>query len=552
MRVKCRGRREIGISKSGAGILTRSSAPGRWNLAPLRQKAREVGGGAKMMEGGQRGALVVFSSSPSPLPSLQQCLSPLPLDAKLGTPDASATNFQPCSVALAPPPLPAPTFPFALADSKSLGAAPLAMEPPLVALNDPAVAGGVGNGSATVTEAEMEVEEDKKQRDREHKKRSKNWTRPETLKLIRLRTELEPRFARTGRKTELWDEIAESLQRERFCRDAQQCRDKWEKLTAGYKEVRDGVKEREDNPFYDELYPLLSGKLIKKAASTTGKEKEIFGMDSGGEAQLPEGGGGGGGGGVLFKDVLDFESGSRGGDKATTRDEEEEDLEGRPPTAKKRRRVPNKYVAVTDLLAVQSLLETVLARQQRFFRDVLEAMERKEQQREQLRLEKEEKWRAEERAQRLVFNNAMVALTQKLVGERLGVPSESLMVFPQSPDGGGAHQGGGGSGGGPKKRSKNWKRTEVLQLIKLRGEMENKFTKSTRRAALWDEVADLLKAQGIKRDGKQCREKWDKLMAEYKDVADGKRERGESHYFAELTAIVTKPPEDFAGGKNVT
>ncbi|MCO5563474.1 hypothetical protein L7F22_017116 [Adiantum nelumboides] len=41
----------------------------------------------------------------------------------------------------------------------------------------------------------------------------------------------------TERKSELWDEIAESMQKGPFCRDAQQCRDKWEKLMAGYKKA---------------------------------------------------------------------------------------------------------------------------------------------------------------------------------------------------------------------------------------------------------------------------------------------------------------------------
>jgi hypothetical protein len=49
--------------------------------------------------------------------------------------------------------------------------------------------------------------------------------------------------------------------------------------------------------------------------------------------------------------------------------------------------------------------------------------------------------------------------------------------------------------------------------------------------------------QGIKRDGKQCREKWDKLMAEYKDVSDGKRDQQESPYFAELTSILGRSAE---------
>lgn len=377
-----------------------------------------------------------------------------------------------------------------------------------------------------ISGAVAETDGDVDKREREHKKRSKNWTRPETLKLIRLRTDLEPRFAKSGRKTELWDEIADALQKERITRDAQQCRDKWEKLTAGYKEVRDGVKDREDNPFYDELHPLLSGKSIKRERERDKdcypRDKEGLGKDAARDTPRDEPGR------EIEKDVD-----VNGTSKDDTKDDDDEDTEERAPAKKKKKGV--KYVTVTDIAAVQQLLDSVILRQQRFFRDLLDSMERKEQLREQMRQEKEDKWRAEERAQRGIFNNAMLVLTQKLVGDRLGQPTGPAIGVPavSSPEGPQA----------PKRRSKNWKRGEVLQLIKLRGEMESRFAKSARRAALWDELAELLGVQGIKRDGKQCREKWDKLMAEYKDVTDGKREQGESSYFAELTAVIGRPAE---------
>ncbi|XP_024395857.1 trihelix transcription factor PTL [Physcomitrium patens] len=387
------------------------------------------------------------------------------------------------------------------------------------------------NGNNSGATGEGADEEDKKQRE-SHKKRSKNWTRPESLQLIRLRTQLEPRFAKSGRKTELWDEIAEALQKENFTRDAQQCRDKWEKLTAGYKEVRDGIKDKEDNPFYDDLHSLLSGKSVKRD-----REKE--------RDELP---------------VRELRKGSAHDTALAMKDEKmeplqkssethDEDLdEGADEPARKRKKPEPQFMSVTDMEAVQRVVETVITRQQNFFRELLDAMERKEQMREQMRQEKEDKWRAEERAQRGVFNNAMIILTQKLVGEQIGaslamapsattptVQSESppplIVNSPEGPQ------------GAPKRRSKNWKRAEVLQLIKLRGEMDSRFAHSTRRAALWDELAERLLVQGIKRDGKQCREKWDKLMAEYKDVTDGKRDQRESPYYAELTAILGRPVE---------
>uniref|UniRef100_A0A0D6R0X5 Myb-like domain-containing protein n=1 Tax=Araucaria cunninghamii TaxID=56994 RepID=A0A0D6R0X5_ARACU len=392
---------------------------------------------------------------------------------------------------------------------------------PLSARAPPAENGGGGAAhQEALVVAAAEAEEEKK-----HKKRSKNWTRLETLRLIRLRAELEPRFARTGRKSELWDEISESLRSENISRDAQQCRDKWEKLTAGYKEVRDGLRDRADNPFFEELDPLLS---VKSAKKSDPRDRE----------PAPP--------------VANFNGGSNGAKVVNGTDDEEtaeehEEEEERPPA--KRRRGGEDFVTAAGLGAMRELLESLVSRQQKFFVELLDSMERKEQIREQIRQEKEEKWRAEDRAQRCVFHNAMIVLTRKLLeAEGLGfepVPAPRHQ-HPHFGCGGGAAPapgGGGGGGGGVKKRSKNWKRAEVLQLIKFRAEMEGRFAKSTRRAALWEELAELLGAEGIKRDGKQCREKWDKLMAEYKDVSDGKRDRSESPYFAELTSMIGRPAE---------
>ena len=73
--------------------------------------------------------------------------------------------------------------------------------------------------------------------------------------------------------------------------------------------------------------------------------------------------------------------------------------------------------------------------------------------------------------------------------------------------------------------------------------MESRFLQSTRRAGLWEEMGEKLASMGIQRDGKQCREKWDKLMAEYKDVIDGRKDREESPYFKELSTFMKKVKE---------
>ena len=368
-------------------------------------------------------------------------------------------------------------------------------------------------------EADLDSEDKKMPDNREHKKRSKNWTRAETLKLIKLRSELASRFARTGRKSELWDQIADGLQRDQFCRDAQQCRDKWEKLMAGYKEVKDGHKDREDNPFYEELHPLLSGKSIRKDKDqhflSSHHDADILMHDASRDHENPK-----------------KESESKGPSmKSNGCANEDENAETR---SFKRKRRPEE-AEVQTIHSIRSLLETVISCQQNIFKDFLETLARKEEQRDQIREEREEKWRAEERAQNLIFNNAMLLLTQKLVEDKVGSGS--------------------GSGPGPAncnnpstgdqhrhhliiKRSKNWKRFEVLELIRCRAEMESMFLNPTHRSSAWDQLSDVLGAHGISRDGKQCQEKWEKLVSEYNEVLDGRKEQSESAYFHELTKAI--------------
>lgn len=401
------------------------------------------------------------------------------------------------------------------------GGNPSSMKAVSAAAHDGTVSGHFQHHeNGTKTDGDANTEEERK---KEHKKRSKNWTRPETLKLIKARTELDDRFRKSGRKVALWDEISYSLQRANFSRDGQQCKDKWEKLTAGYKEVRDGARYKEDHPFYEELHPLLSWKSYKRESDASGdgtdpkRVKFEFGS-SHGMASCKQ---------VGMSCAVN--------DGHMTRPTEIEEVQKEEPVSPgKQKRADS--ISFADLEVIQELLETIITRQQRFFKELLDAVDRKEQLREQIRHEREEKWRAEERAQRFAFNNEMIVLTQRLLGERPPGVGTSIVPAPilMPPNGGLVNS---------KKRSKNWKKTEVFNLIRFRREMESKFVKSTRRAGLWEELGVKLGSLGINRDGKQCREKWDKLMAEYKDVVDGRKDKEESPYFAELTTFLGRAKE---------
>ncbi|MCO5592447.1 hypothetical protein L7F22_046449 [Adiantum nelumboides] len=369
----------------------------------------------------------------------------------------------------------------------------------------------------THTDVEGNLHEEERKREREHRKRSKNWTRPETLRLIQARATFDTTFGRAGKKSDLWDKIADLLQKGGFSRDAQQCKDKWEKLSASYKEVREGIRERDDFVFYEEMHVLMLGRSKKRERDADDTLKGAHDAGHVEDLELELSG--------EFGLRVDEPSHFVGANAEPFVDScpshtEHEDGNGKNGL---------KYVSVLDLRAVQDLMDSYLAKQRRFFAGLLDEVERREQLKEKLRQEREDRWRAEEREQRRIFTNAMILLTQRLLGE---VSNSDHTSWANSFDTSSDEQ------GALKTISKSWKRTEVLQLIKIRREMDSKFRIPARSTELWEELAMSLSAHDILRDAKQCREKWNKLMVEYQEVVEGRRGKNESPFFMELKTIM--------------
>nr|DAD44340.1 TPA_asm: hypothetical protein HUJ06_002569 [Nelumbo nucifera] len=236
--------------------------------------------------------------------------------------------------------------------------------------------------------------------------------------------------------------------------------DKWEKFTAGYKEVRESIRDKENYLFYNELDPLLSGKAQRRETLIrTQLRRQCQGIE------LPR----------------EIEMEIRGGEDEFIRsdgEDTEEDTNEFP--GKKQQRSLN-FRNDEMIKAFKDLFDSFLARQSRFFVVLLESMEWREKIREKIRLEREEKWREEDRQHRLMFQNAMTLFMKKIVHEGVRCTSDSAPCHhvnlpastPIAETAVTTAGGGGGSGGGSaaRKRSKNWKRAEVLLLIKVRTEM---------------------------------------------------------------------------------
>ncbi|ERN07894.1 hypothetical protein AMTR_s00012p00229250 [Amborella trichopoda] len=99
--------------------------------------------------------------------------------------------------------------------------------------------------------------------------------------------------------------------------------------------------------------------------------------------------------------------------QSTARFDGEEEKTGYPvdfPTS-----FPVKHRKSSEREILKDFLVSLICRKHRFFVELFDAMDKREKATKKQRLERQERWRAEERAQRVAFQNAMILVTKKLV-----------------------------------------------------------------------------------------------------------------------------------------
>lgn len=86
----------------------------------------------------------------------------------------------------------------------------------------------------------------------------KRWPKPEVQALIRLRSNLEPKFQEPGPKGPLWQEISTGMASLGFTnRSAKRCKEKWENINKYFRKTKDSMKKRPENaktcPYFHQL-----------------------------------------------------------------------------------------------------------------------------------------------------------------------------------------------------------------------------------------------------------------------------------------------------------
>lgn len=88
------------------------------------------------------------------------------------------------------------------------------------------------------------------------------------------------------------------------------------------------------------------------------------------------------------------------------------------------------------------------------------------------------------------------------------------------------------------KRNK-WKPEEVKKLIKMRGELNNRFQVLKGRMALWEEISSNLLADGVSRSPGQCKSLWTSLVQKYEESKSDKKTQTSWPYYEDVNNILS-------------
>ncbi|KAL9243400.1 hypothetical protein vseg_017293 [Gypsophila vaccaria] len=84
-----------------------------------------------------------------------------------------------------------------------------------------------------------------------------------------------------------------------------------------------------------------------------------------------------------------------------------------------------------------------------------------------------------------------------------------------------------------------WKSDEVKKLIKLRGELHDRFQVARGRMALWEEISSSLLVDGFNRTPGQCKSLWASLVQKYEESKSDKKKNVNWPYYDEMDTILS-------------
>ncbi|KAJ3678136.1 hypothetical protein LUZ60_001939 [Juncus effusus] len=88
-------------------------------------------------------------------------------------------------------------------------------------------------------------------------------------------------------------------------------------------------------------------------------------------------------------------------------------------------------------------------------------------------------------------------------------------------------------------KKNKWKPEEISRLIKLRGELDEKFQSVKGRMVLWEQISSVLLDQGVDRSAGQCKSLWASLVQKYEESKKDEKNKGSWVYFSDMDEILS-------------
>ncbi|KAG2313458.1 hypothetical protein Bca4012_028014 [Brassica carinata] len=415
------------------------------------------------------------------------------------------------------------------------------------------------------------------------------WPRPETLALLRIRSEMDKAFRDSTLKAPLWEEISRKMMELGYKRSAKKCKEKFENVYKYHKrtkEGRTGKSEGKTYRFFEELQALealnfyppehewqpaksstttttvtatattslkhnhhqVSVKpiatsptfLAKQPSPTTPFPIYSTNHNTGFRPTSND----------LINNVSSLNLFSSSTSSSTASDEEEDHHQD------KRSRRKRKYWKVLFTKLTKDLME----KQEKMQKGFLETFENQERE----RISREEAWRVQEvarisrehetlvheRSNAVAKDAAIISFLHKISGGQQQQPHQNHKVPQRKPyhsehsitfeskeprpvlfDGNHSVS----------PSSSRWPKTEVEALIRIRKNLEANYQENGTKGPLWEEISGGMRRLGYNRSAKRCKEKWENINKYFKKVKESNKKRPLDSktcpYFHQLEAL---------------
>ncbi|CAN4121407.1 unnamed protein product [Withania somnifera] len=367
--------------------------------------------------------------------------------------------------------------------------------------------------------------------------RSARWPRQETLTLLEIRSRLDFKFKEANQKGPLWDEVSRIMSEEHgYQRTGKKCREKFENLYKYYKKTKEGKAGRQDGKHYrffrqlEALYGETSNNISASAseAQHQGSHFPYNPVNNNNQDphnfhhyQAPK-----------LSDSMSLSNSSEF--NTSSSDDSDQDK----MMSKKNRRGNKRSLKVKIKDFIDGQMRKLMEKQEAWLEKMMKMIEHKEQERtlkeeewrnqETIRMEREQKLWANERAWIEARDAALMEAVHKLSGKDLKSTSSSTprpcdeeMVEIRSQN---DHNRNGDE------VDQHWPESEITRLIQLRTSMESRFqqlgnSSSRDDHVLWEEIGAKM---GYKKSGTMCKNKWSSSNSYYLMKYNKKRKENSS------------------------